>query len=91
MNDWNIKHMLRNKGNMRRGKFHDCSGGPFLRRAMWGGGGEVVGGWDEGLFDFEKNVYSVYPGSAYRYEKNPAYLVHSPKKFTNVQWAKKKG
>ena len=66
MNDWNIKHMLRNKGNMRRGKFHDCSGGPFLRRAMWGGGGEVVGGWDEGLFDFEKNglilkkMYTLY-------------------------------
>ena len=54
---------------------------------MWGGGGKW---WDEGLFDFEKNAYSVYPGSAYRYEKNPAYLVHCPKKFTNVQWAKKK-
>ena len=35
---------------------------------VWGGGLGGGGGvwWDEGLFDFEKNVYSVYPGSAYR-------------------------
>ena len=29
---------------------------------IWGGGGGGVGG----LIDFEKNVYSVYPGNAYR-------------------------
>ena len=51
--------MLRDKGNicMRRGKFHDLLGRPYL-----GGGG----GWVEGLIYFEKNVYSVYPGNAYR-------------------------
>ena len=54
--------MVHEKGNMRHGKFHDLSGGPFLRRVIRGGGEW----WDEGLFDFEKNVYSVYPGSAYR-------------------------
>ena len=50
--------MLRDKGNicMRRGKFHDLLGRPYL-----GGGG-----WVEGLIDFEKNLYSVYPGNAYR-------------------------
>ena len=30
---------------------------------IWGGGGQW---WVEGLIDFEKNVYSVYPGNAYR-------------------------
>ena len=51
--------MLRNKGNMRRGKFHDCSGGPFLRRAMWGGGGGEVGGGMRGCFIFKK-IYTLY-------------------------------
>ena len=55
--------MLREKGNtcMRRWKFHDLLGRPFLRQAKWGGEW-----WVEGLIDFEKNVYSVYPGNAYR-------------------------
>ena len=58
--NWNVEHMLRDKGNMRRGKFHGLSGGLFLRRPGGGGG--------EGLVDFRKNiyVYTVYPGSAHR-------------------------
>ena len=47
---------------MRRWKFHDLLGRPFLRQAKWGGGEW----WDEGSIDFEKNVYSVNPGNAYR-------------------------
>ena len=57
--------MLRDKENMTRGKFHGLSGGPFLRRAgvgrgPWGG----LRGW----LSFRKNtdMYTVYPGSAYR-------------------------
>ena len=41
--------MLRDKGNMRHGKLHGLSGGPFVRQ---GGGG-----WVEGLVDFRKNIY----------------------------------
>ena len=45
--------MLRDKGNMRRGKFHDLSGGPFLRQAVWGEW------WDEGSFILKK-MYTLY-------------------------------
>ena len=45
-NDWNVEHTLRDKGNMRRGKFHGLSGGPFLWRVGAGlGGGDGVRGW----------------------------------------------
>ena len=45
--------MLRDKGNtcMRRGKFHDLLGRPFLRQPKW---------WDEGLIDFKKKMYTLY-------------------------------
>ena len=55
--------MLRYKGNMRRGKFLGLSGGSFLRWAWGREGGEW---WGEGLGDFEKNIYALYPRSAYR-------------------------
>ena len=57
--------MLRDKENMTRGKFHGLSGGPFLRRAgvgrgPWGG----LRGWL--IFRKNTDMYTVYPGSAYR-------------------------
>ena len=59
-----MEHMLRNKGNMSRGKFHGLSGGAFLRRAGGGGGGR---GGVRGWLILEKIYMStVYPGSAYR-------------------------
>ena len=45
--DWNVEHMLRDKENMTRGKFHGLSGGPFQS-----GGGAGAVGWAEGLVDF---------------------------------------
>ena len=57
--------MLRDKGNMRRGKKYACfprSVGPTIFEAAKGWGG---GGGGEGLGDFEKYKYTVYPGSAH--------------------------
>ena len=54
--------MLRDKGNMRRGKKYACfprSVGPTISEA-------AKGWWGEGLGDFEKYKYTVYPGSAHR-------------------------
>ena len=73
---------------MRRWKFHDLLGRPFLRQAKWGGGREW---WDEGSIDFEK-MYTLYILEMHIGKKRILHiiLVHRPKKFTHVQWAKKK-
>ena len=57
-----MKHTLRDKGNMRRGKKYACfprSFGPAISEAAreW---------WGEGLGDFEKYEYTVYPGSVHK-------------------------
>ena len=71
--DWNVQHMLRDKGNMRRGKSHGLSGGPFVRQAGWVGGG----GWVEGLVDFRKNIYmyktDIFLNHTLYYTENQVY------------------
>ena len=55
--------------------------------------GEVGGEWwDEGSIDFEK-MYTLYILEMHIGKKRILHiiLVHRPKKFTHVQWAKKKG
>ena len=69
--------MLRNKGNIRRGKKYACfprSVGPTISQV-------VKGWWGKGLGDFEKYIHvcTVYPGSAYRVRKDSCISALSKK------------
>ena len=69
--------MLRDKGNMRRGKKYACfprSVGPTISEV-------VKGWWGKGLGGFEKYIHvcTVYPGSAYRVRKESCISALSKK------------
>ena len=87
--DWNVKRMLRDKGNMRRGKKYACfprSVGPTISEV-------VKGWWGKGLGGFEKYIHvcTVYPGSAYRARKESCISALSKKTphAPTVDWKKK--
>ena len=87
--DWNVKRMLRDKGNMRRGKKYACfprSVGPTISEV-------VKGWWGKGLGGFEKYIHvcTVYPGSAYRARKESCISALSKKTphAPTVGWKKK--
>ena len=83
--------MLRDKGNMRRRKFHGLSRRPFLRRAgvgrgRWGG----LRGWL--ICRKHIDMYTVYPGREVHIGKKRILHNSSVQKqtFMHVQWAEKK-
>ena len=87
--NWNVKCMLRDKGNMRRGKKYAC-----FRRPVRPTISEVVKGWwGKGLGDFEKYIHvrTVYPGSTYRVRKESCISALSKKTphAPTVSWKKK--
>ena len=87
--DWNVEHMLRDKENMTRGKFHGLSGGPFLRRAGVGRGRGV--GWGAGWFLDKIQTCTLYILEVQIGKKRILHNFSVQKKtFMHVQWAEKK-